>query len=666
MSSLSGLNGSGISFSGLATGMDTDKIIAGLTSFGTKRIEALRKQQVAATSNQAVFTGLQGKLNELQGTVSRLARSVAGAFEGRKVSSSDDTLLTGVGSSTAQNGTYALRVDTLAQAHQVGSAAVADPTTALKTGTVDLKVGGTTTTITVDSSNNTLQGLAQSINDSDADVSASVVGDGTGYRLLLTSGKTGQANAITITNNLTTGAGESPNFADRLVQAATDAKVTLGTGPGAIAVTSSTNKVDNLIAGVTLTLTKADPAKTVTVNVTADTEAATTAVDDFVKAYNSVIDFIDARDNYDAQTQTAGILLGNRDVAELRNELAGAVSSAVGGLNPKMNRMSAVGLTFNDKGRVQFDSGKLTSALNGGVAGVTGTDVKRLFALSGTSTNGSVSFLLGGSKTQATPTGQTYGVNVTSVATRANVTGASALAGTVNIDGTNNSFNIKVNSLAASLVTIEPGSYTPAALAAAIQSQLATQYGSSAVAVNLDAGRLQFTSQLFGSGSRIEFAGGSALATLGFSGSEIGAGTNVAGSFVVNGKTELASGSGQVLIGSGDNAFTSGMQVKVGLTADLLNGNGNEAELTVTQGLASRLGKVLDRFTDPVDGRFKTIDDRFKKSVETIEKTITKEQASLTLKQQQLLRQFAGVESTVSSLKNIGSQIAASFGVLQY
>jgi flagellar hook-associated protein 2 len=134
----------------------------------------------------------------------------------------------------------------------------------------------------------------------------------------------------------------------------------------------------------------------------------------------------------------------------------------------------------------------------------------------------------------------------------------------------------------------------------------------------------------------------------------------------VNGKTELASGSGQVLIGSGDNAFTSGMQVKVGLTADLLNGNGNEAELTVTQGLASRLGKVLDRFTDPVDGRFKSIDDRFKKSVETIEKTITKEQASLTAKQQQLLRQFAGVESTVSSLKNIGSQISASFGVLQY
>jgi flagellar hook-associated protein 2 len=142
MSSLSGLSSSGISFSGLGTGMDTDKIIAGLTAFGTKRIEALRKQQVAATSNQAVFTGLQGKLSELQGTVSKLARSVAGAFEGRDVTASDDTLLTGVGSSTAQAGTYTLRVNALAQAQQLASSAVADPTTSLKTGTIELKVGG--------------------------------------------------------------------------------------------------------------------------------------------------------------------------------------------------------------------------------------------------------------------------------------------------------------------------------------------------------------------------------------------------------------------------------------------------------------------------------------------------------------------------------------------
>jgi flagellar hook-associated protein 2 len=246
------------------------------------------------------------------------------------------------------------------------------------------------------------------------------------------------------------------------------------------------------------------------------------------------------------------------------------------------------------------------------------------------------------------------------------VTGTSALAGTVVIDGNNNSFNIKINSLASSLVTIDAGSYTPAALAAAIQTQLAGQYGASAIAVNLDAGRLQFTSQLFGSSSRVEFAGGSALATLGFSGSEVGVGTNVAGSFTVNGITESASGAGQVLIGNGDNGHTAGMQVKVGLTEDQLNPAGNEAELTVTQGLGSRLGKILDRYTDPVDGRFKTIDDRFKKSIEAVEKTITKENASLTAKQQALLRQFSGVESTVSSLKNLGSQITASFGVLSF
>lgn len=667
MSSLSGLNGSGINFSGLATGIDTDKIIAGLTSFGTKRIASLRQKQVAETSNQAVFTSLRAKLADLQGTVSKLARSVAGAFEGRKVAVSDDTLLTGVGSSSAQAGTYALRVDALAQAQQLASSAVADPTAGLKTGTVELKVGGgAATTITVDSTNNTLQGLAQSINDAGADVKASVVGDGTGYRLLLTSSKTGRANTIAIANNLTGGTGASPDLGERAVQDAADSKVTLGTGAGAIAVTAAMNQVDGLIAGVTLSLTKADPAKTVTVNVSADTEAATTAVSDFVTAYNAIVEFVDARDNYDAQTQTAGVLLGNRDVAELRNDLAAAVTSAVPGLNPKANRASAVGLSFTDKGRLQLDSGKLSAALSGGVEGVAAADVRRLFALTGGSSNGSVSFLLGGSKTVPTAAGQTYGVNITAAAQRASVLGAGALAGVVNIDGSNNSFNLRINNLAASLVTIDAGSYTPAALAAAIQAQLAGRFGASAVAVNLDAGRLQFASQVFGSASRVEFAGGSALATLGFTGSEVGVGTNVAGSFTVDGKTEAAVGSGQVLIGNGDNAHTAGMQVRVGLTAGQLDPGGPEANLTVTQGLASRLGRVLDRYTDPVAGRFKAIDDRFKTSIEGYEKTIVKESASLQSKQQALLRQFAGVESTVSSLKNLGSQIASSFGVLSY
>ena len=72
---------------------------------------------------------------------------------------------------------------------------------------------GAATTITVDSSNDTLQGLAGAINDANTGLTATVVNDGTStqpYRLLLTAKNTGTANAVTITNNLAATGGGAP------------------------------------------------------------------------------------------------------------------------------------------------------------------------------------------------------------------------------------------------------------------------------------------------------------------------------------------------------------------------------------------------------------------------------------------------------------------------
>src|SRR5204862_116125 len=144
----------------------------------------------------------------------------------------------------------------LAQAAQLSSSGYSDPNTAIKQGTLTLQVGtGTATTVTVDSRNNTLQGLADSINAAGGDVRASVVNDGTSgtpYRLLLTSSKTGSANGITVTNNLNIGTDAAIDPANTTVQAATDAQVTVGSGAGALTVTSTSNQFNNLIPGVSL------------------------------------------------------------------------------------------------------------------------------------------------------------------------------------------------------------------------------------------------------------------------------------------------------------------------------------------------------------------------------------------------------------------------------
>lgn len=661
MSSVSGLSGSGINFTGLASGIDSNKIIEGLTSISQGRIESLKTRKDQLSLKQANFSGLQAQLSNFQGTVGKLSRALGGPLDGRKVTSTDDTILTGVASTTALPGTYSLTVTQLAQAQQVASAAV-DPSTNFKTGTLSFKVGtGATTTVTIDSSNNTLSGVAAAINDARGDVRASVVTDAGGSRLLVSSTKTGSANTIAVTNNLTTGTGADLNPLATTVQAATDAQVKLGSGAGAITLTSATNKVEGAIDGVTLNLNKVDTGKQVTLNVAPDTATAKKAITDLVDSYNQVIDFIDRRDDYDSASKAAGVFLGNRDVANLKNELAASLTGSVGGINDKANRLSALGITIAETGKLSVDATKLDKVLAGEQPGVSVDDVRRLFALSGTTNNNGVTFNLGGDKTK--PSGSTpYQVRITQAGTRAAIVGSSALAGSVNITALNNTFNLKVNNLTSTAIVIDAGTYTPTTLAAAIQAQVSGQF-SGQVAVDLDAGKLRFTSQLYGGGSSLKFEGGSAIADMGLTGTETNTGQNVAGEFIVGGSVEVAAGVGQTLTGATTNANTAGVQMKVSLTPAQV-GTETTVNLSVTQGIAARLNQVINRYADPVNGKLKGIDKGFQDQSSDFDKTISRETNIIESRKESLIKQFAAMESAVSSLKSLGSQLAGAFGVI--
>lgn len=655
MSSVSASNTNGLSFGGLASGIDSTKLVAGLTKLNQRRIDELNAQKAGITTKQTAFTALQGKLFDLQFKLNSLARSAGSAFDGRKATVSDATVASAVAGTAAVPGTYALTVNELARSAQIASEGFTDPNTQIKQGTLTLQVGtGTATTVTVGSQNNTLQGLADAVNAANGDVRASIVNDGSSapFRLLLTSSKTGAANAISVTNNLTTGTGASVDPANKVIQAATDASVTVGTGTGALTVTSATNTVNSLIPGVSLNLLQAQPSKPVTLTVANDTDGTVKAVQDFVDTYNGIRDFLNEQTRYDSESKAAGALQGNRDAAALADELSAALAATVPGLNPNANRLSTVGIGFGEKGKLTFDSAKLTSALSG-QNGVTPTDVKKLFALSGTSDSPGVEFVFGGSKTK--PSGATpYKVEVTTPATRAVVLASTAAASSVIITPPNNSLSLKVNGLLASGVTLTPGTYTPETLVAMLQQRInaAPDLKNNYVSVGLDSGgRIQIASQTYGSSSTVAITGGGALGQLGFLGTETGTGTNVAGQFVVNGVTEAATGVGQALTGNGGNANTDGLQVRA-------SGTGT-ANVTVSQGLASRLGAVLNKYLDPSNGRLKAVNDVFASQTASIDKTISRQNDILASKTADLETKFAAMETAINSLKGIQNQLSS-------
>ncbi len=775
MSSASSISSSTGTFNitGLASGVDTDKIIQGLMSIQQKRIDQLKSTQSQASNRQAAVKTIEVKTLTLQASLAGLSRSIGNALTTKTVSSSNEDVLTAAASTSAAAGSYTLKVNSLAQAAQLASQGFDSATSAIPQGTFQFRVGGgATSTVTIDGTNNTLQGLADAINRANGDVTAAVVNDGSDartqpYRLLLTAKKAGASNTITVTNNLTTGGGASPEFskatvgpgvagasntgtasfsasaatggytgaandtytftvksggtvgtdavqvsftnrdgtktgtitlnspadvgapkdvADGLqvqfgagtlnagdtftvdafvptVQQATGASVTLGSGPGALTVQSDTNTVDGLIGGVTLNL-KGVTDQPVTISVAGDTDAAKKAVSGFVDSYNDLMGYIDEQTSFDTKTNTAGLLLGDGSVAAVQDQIRRSVVDVVPGANPRMSTLSQAGITLDDNGHLVLDSDKFTQALTGGITGVTATDVLRLFALDGASDNPGVKYISGSDQTKA---GATYQVDITRAASQATLTAAGALdAAGVDLDDSSNTLQLRVDGTTSGTITLASRHYTQLELAQAIQAQINADAGLAGrqVAVSVADGKLRIASQLFGSSSEVAVVGGTAVAKLGLTGVAAARGENVAGSFLVNGQAELATGSGQYLLGSSANANTADLQVRVLLAQDQLDATKPEANLTVTRGLASGLNKLLNGLLDPAGGRLHRIDDTYQKTIDDLTESINTQTQQMQAQQDALVARFTSMEETVNTLKNTGNYLAAQLSSL--
>ena len=656
-----------ITIDGLVSGIDTATIVEGLLEIQQRQIDSLEGTREEVLTEQAAFRGIEARLLSFQTAVNQLNRNRDSVFAVRTVATGNESLVTAAATSEAPPGTYSLAVNSLARSHQIASQGFDDPDAVITQGTLTIQVGtGSPDTITVDSTNATLQGLADAINSADLDVAASVIHDGASYRLLLASNQTGLDNQISVTNNLAaSGAGATrPDF-DVLnpVQEAADASVTIGSGPGAIAVSSGTNIVDDVIPGVTLNLHSADPATTVTLSVDRDTEPAVDAVQNFVDEFNALMDYIDEQVRFNGEDLQPGVLIGNRDAIALQNSIRSAVLDVVPGLDPNANRLTAIGVSVTNSGRLNLDTARLQSALTGALDGVSASDVQRLFALTGESTHPQVEFLLGSTRTQASQT--PYQVDIIQAAERATVSAHTAVATTTVLDASNNTLEISLDGASAA-VTLTEGTYTATELAAHLESTLNSQeeFNGRSVSVAEQAGVLSITSDAYGSSSAVAVTGGTALPTLGFSGTQSDVGQDVAGTFIVDGISESATGRGRILTGNADNEHTADLQLRVTLTTSQIV-SGPEAEVDVTRGVASRLDQNLTSLLDPVTGRVALADDAFDAQAESIQQAIDLQQQRFEAQQQSLIEQFVALESALQQLQTTSSFLASQLTSLR-
>ena len=389
---------------------------------------ALQTQETPIKAQISALGQVQSALSGLQSALSGLAD--VQSLAQRTVSASPSGVVSASATNAAALGTYSLTGIELAHAETLVSSGSSSASASLGSGSITIKVGSNTAvTVNIASGSSSLSGIAAAIDQADTGVNATVLFDGTDYRLVLTGDAAGSANAFTVSG---TGglAGLSYNIGAsglKETQQATNASFSLN----GVTITSGSNQIASVVPGLSLTLAGSGSA---TVTVGQSISALDSAAQSVVQALNGALSAISQETTFSAASG-GGPLLGNVAVEQLQQRLLNAITAenGAGGVGSPYASLASVGFGITSGGSVTFDNATFEAAAQ--------------------SNYGAVASLFGSFGVASNPNVAVDGV-------------ASAPAGSYAVDVTSNSAGTvvgTVNGLAASgtdgvLVVNQPGS----------------------------------------------------------------------------------------------------------------------------------------------------------------------------------------------------------------
>jgi flagellar hook-associated protein 2 len=337
--------------------------------------EALINNQTQAVTAQISALGtLKSSLSTFQSALGSL--DSPSAFDTETANSSDSTVFTATATSGAPVGTYAVSVTKLAQAQQLLSGELATTgSTTLGTGTLSLSLGSSSFSVTVDSSNDTLNGIAAAINSANGNpgITATVLQGTDGAHLLLSSTQSGAANTIQVSETDAGTALAALTYpAPNPTVPGTDLHYTVQTvaqdaqySVAGVAASSATNTITTAISGVTLTLTGQSATNTTaSLSVSTDTATIQSNISAFVSAYNTLAASFSSLGGFDSATSTAGPMMGNALLSGIENQVKSALYSIVNTGSSTYNSLASIGITTNSDGTLSLNSGTLSNAMS--------------------------------------------------------------------------------------------------------------------------------------------------------------------------------------------------------------------------------------------------------------------------------------------------------------
>lgn len=386
-----------ISSLGIGSGLDVESLVSKLISIEQKPINDIKQASAKLQTKISAYGQLQSAVSNMQTAAQKL--SDASLWNASTVSVSDATVAS-VSASSAGNQNHLLKVSQLASAQSVasrifaggGSSTIGDGTLTIALGRWDGdppiftgRDGGTPMSVAI-TGTDTLTSIRDKINAANAGVSASLVNDAAGTRLVIRSLSTGENQAFQIS-------ADNAALADLAYDPASGSGMTQAQAAknaqfnwNGLDLSSESNTLTGLSDGMSVTLLKPS-ASAINVGTINDTASVRKAITDFATAYNGLLNLMREQTKFDAGSKAAGVLQGDTKAVSVQQMLRG-ISGGSTSLAGAFSRLADIGLEPGQNGTLTVNATKLDKALTNL------TDLKKLFAAPDTATPRNQGFAL--------------------------------------------------------------------------------------------------------------------------------------------------------------------------------------------------------------------------------------------------------------------------------
>ena len=386
---------------GINSNLDTGGIIDNLISLQRSPITIVEAKRALEDAKLLSFQDLRDRLQTFKGVANTLnteARFLSTKADFSNNNATDTNSVASLSTnSQASSGTYSLSVSNLARESKLVSAGFSSTSGAVTQGVINIVTGTASAAITIDSTNNTVDGLRIAINNSGLDVNATFLNDGSStnpLRLVLSGTKTGTDNVVTIkpTSSTTssflfgTGIQTSSQVGTNLVdftetQSAQNANFFID----GIAVSKSANVVSDVIDGTILTL---DSTGSGTVTLSSDSDAIKDKVQAYIDGYNELASHLTSELSLETETGETGVLFANFTIQNLQQKLRETITTQILGVTGDFSYLSQIGIRTVSDGTLTLNDGDFTDALAANVS-----NISQLFSSSSATTSSAVTFI---------------------------------------------------------------------------------------------------------------------------------------------------------------------------------------------------------------------------------------------------------------------------------